>query len=81
MRIKERNDAVTQDKGLIIQIDPGVAQAFHASTAVSRKYTNDSVNGIQAGLPVQYNIQSVLYDSFVIVSIAAPVFVVRFVLC
>ena len=37
-RINERNAAVTREKGMLIQLDSGVAAAFHASSAVSRKY-------------------------------------------
>ncbi len=37
-RIAERNAQVTKEKGLMIEMDPAVAQAFHSSTAVSRKY-------------------------------------------
>jgi hypothetical protein len=36
-RIKARNLAVTQDKGLLISMDPQVFSAFQNSTAVSRK--------------------------------------------
>ena len=36
-RIKERNEAVTVQKNMLIAMDPRVAAAFHASTAVSRK--------------------------------------------
>ena len=39
-RIKERNAAVTLEKNMLISMDPAVAAAFHASTAVSRKYHN-----------------------------------------
>ena len=35
--IKERNDAVCKEKGMLINMDPRVAEAFHASSAVSRK--------------------------------------------
>ena len=37
--IKERNDAVCKEKGMLINMDPRVAEAFHASSAVSRKYS------------------------------------------
>lgn len=35
--IKERNEAVCQEKGMLIAMDQRVAEAFHSSTAVSRK--------------------------------------------
>ena len=37
-RIKERNETVTKERSMLIQMDERVAAAFHASTAVSRKY-------------------------------------------
>ena len=37
-RIKARNEAVKEEKNMLISMDPAVAAAFHASTAVSRKY-------------------------------------------
>ena len=37
-RIKERNDTVKKERSMLIQMDDRVAAAFHASTAVSRKY-------------------------------------------
>ena len=36
-RIKERNVAVTTQKNMLISLDPTIAAAFHASTAVSCK--------------------------------------------
>ena len=36
-RIKERNETVTKERSMLIQMDPHVAAAFHASSAVSRK--------------------------------------------
>ena len=36
-RVKERNDAMTREKGMLIDMDPRIAQAFHQSSAVSRK--------------------------------------------
>ena len=35
--IKARNNAVCKEKGMLIHMDPRVAEAFHASSAVSRK--------------------------------------------
>ena len=37
-RIKKRNEAVTQEKNMLISLDPQIAACFHASNAVSRKY-------------------------------------------
>ena len=37
-RVKQRNEQVTQEKNMLISLDPAVAAAFAASTAVSRKY-------------------------------------------
>ena len=36
-RVEERNAKVTKEKNLLISMDPEVAAAFEASTAVSRK--------------------------------------------
>ena len=36
-RIKERNETVTKERSMLIQMDPHVAAAFHGSSAVSRK--------------------------------------------
>ena len=36
-KIKERNETVTKERSMLIQMDPHVAAAFHASSAVSRK--------------------------------------------
>ena len=41
-RINERNANVIQEKNLAIAMDPQVAKAFHESTAVSRKYYDNS---------------------------------------
>ena len=35
--IKARNDNVCKEKGMLIHMDPRVAEAFHQSSAVSRK--------------------------------------------
>ena len=35
--IKQRNDTICKDKGMLIHMDEKIAQAFHASSAVSRK--------------------------------------------
>ena len=35
--IKERNETMTKEKGMLIEMDDSIAQAFHASSAVSRK--------------------------------------------
>ena len=37
-RINERNETAVEKKNMLIAMDPTVAAAFHASTAVSRKY-------------------------------------------
>ena len=37
-RVKQRNEQVTQEKNMLISLDPAVAAAFAASTAVSRTY-------------------------------------------
>ena len=36
--IEERNEEVTEKKGLEIELDQDIAEAFNMSTAVSRKY-------------------------------------------
>ena len=38
-RIKNRNETVMKERSMLIQMDQHVAAAFHASSAVSRKYT------------------------------------------
>ena len=43
MRIKQRNEVVTQEKNMLIALDPQIAACFHASNAVSRKYHSSSV--------------------------------------
>ena len=40
-RVQARNAKVTQDKGLVIDLDPRVAQAFAKSTSVSRKLASN----------------------------------------
>ena len=37
-KIKERNATVTEERNMLINMDPRVAAAFHASNAVSCKY-------------------------------------------
>ena len=37
-RINARNEGAVEKKNMLIAMDPAVAAAFHASTAVSRKY-------------------------------------------